>query len=128
MDTFQKRVTLVTGYERQVSTVSIWGKEKDDDVRHPKAEVVGSSHILFLDMKMTWTAEEKLRFGVYLKPNQELKYHNNDSLHPHHCFKAITKGVFGCLASLTSLMDESKYKFIKDIYPQHHEALNLAGL
>ncbi len=47
---------------------------------------------------------------------------------PPHCFKANTKGVFGRLASLTSLTNESRYKSIKDLYPRHFEALNHAGL
>jgi hypothetical protein len=65
---------------------------------------------------------------VYLKPGQQLKYLNNDSPHPNHCFKAITKGVFGRLASITSLPDASRYKSIKDLYPRHFEALDKAGL
>ena len=65
---------------------------------------------------------------MHLKPGQQLKYLNDASSHPPHCFKAITKGVFGRLASLTSLTDESRYKSIKDLYPRHLEALNLAGL
>jgi hypothetical protein len=55
LNTFQKRVNIVTGYEELVFTVSIWGKEEDDDVRHPEA--VGSSHFPSLDMKMTWMVE-----------------------------------------------------------------------
>jgi hypothetical protein len=77
---------------------------------------------------MTWSDEGDLRFGEYLKPGQELKYLNNDSSHPPHCFKAITKEVFGWLASLTLLTNKSRYKPIKDLYPQHHRALKLAGL
>jgi hypothetical protein len=50
------------------------------------------------------------------------------SSHPPHCFKAITKGVFGHLTSLTSLTDKSRYKSTKTLYPRHSEALNLAGL
>jgi hypothetical protein len=46
---------------------------KNDEVGHPKAEVVRSSHFPFLDMKMTWSEEVDLRFGVYLKLGQELK-------------------------------------------------------
>jgi hypothetical protein len=38
------------------------------------------------------------------------------------------KGVFGQLASLTSMMNKSRYKSIKDLYPLHHQALKSAGL
>jgi hypothetical protein len=101
---------------------------ENDEVGHPKAEGVKCSHFPFLDLKMTWSDEGGLRFGVYLKPGQQLKYLNSDSSHPPHCFKAITKGVFSQLESLTSLTNESRYKSIKDLYPQHHRALKLAGL
>jgi hypothetical protein len=76
---------------------------------------------------MTWMVDGDLQFGVYLKPGQELKYLNISSSYTPHCFKAITKGVFGCLASLTLLTDKSRYMSIKDIYPQHTK-INLAGL
>ncbi len=79
-------------------------------------------------MEMTWPEEGDLRFGVYLKQGQQLKYINSFSLHPPHCFRAITKGAFGHLASLTLLMDDSRYKTIKELYPKHHEALNQASL
>jgi hypothetical protein len=38
------------------------------------------------------------------------------------------KGVFGQLASLTSLMNGSRYKSIEDLYPLHHQALKSVGL
>jgi hypothetical protein len=97
-------------------------------VSSPKAGIVRSPHFPFLNMKMTWSEVGDLRFGVYLKPGQELKYLNSNSSHPPHCFKAITKGVFGQLASLTSLAIEYLYKTINELYPQHHQALELAGL
>ena len=62
---------------------------------------------------------------------QQLKYLHSVSSHPPHCFKAITKGVFGCLASLTLLIDKSRYYYkstIKYLYPRHLEALNQASI
>jgi hypothetical protein len=89
---------------------------------------VKSSFFPFLDMEMTQLEEGDLHFGVYLKPGQQLKYLNSISSHPPHCFRAITKGVFRRLTSLTLLMDKSRYKSIKDLYPPHHKALNQASL
>jgi hypothetical protein len=87
-----------------------------------------SSYFPFLDMEMTWLEEGDLCFGVYLKPGQQLKSLNSISSHTPHCFQAITKGVFGGhLASLTLLIDKSRYKSIKDLYPKHHKALNKAS-
>jgi hypothetical protein len=42
--------------------------------------------------------------------------------------KQSPKESSGRLASLTSLTNKSRYKSIKDLYPQHHGALELAGL
>jgi hypothetical protein len=128
LNTFQGRVNQVTGYEGLVFTVSIWRQEQSNEKLHPKATIHKSSIFPFLDMKLSWSEEGDLRFGVYLKSGQQLKYLNNVSSHPPHCFKAITKGVFGRLASLTSLTNESRYKSIKDLYPRHFEALDKAGL
>jgi hypothetical protein len=129
LGTFQERVNQVTGYEGLVFTVSIWRQGCNDKPTHPKAEIHKCSFFPFLDMKMSWSEEGELRFGVYLKPGQQLKYLNNNITHPNHCFRAITnKGVFGRLASLTSLKDDSNYKSIKDLYPRHYEALKNAGL
>jgi hypothetical protein len=119
LNTFQQRVNQVIGYEGLVFTVSIWRQDWNNEPAHPKAEIFKSS----------WSEEGDLQFGVYLKLGQQLKYLNNVSLHPHHCFKAITKFVFGrLLTSLTLLTEESRYKsMIKDLYPRHFETLDLAG-
>jgi hypothetical protein len=97
LNTFQKRVNKVTGYEGLIFTVNILRGKEEDESKHPKAEIVKSSFFPFLDMKMTWSDEGDLCFGVYLKPGQQLKYLNSvrARISPH-CFKAITKGVFGC--------------------------------
>jgi hypothetical protein len=87
-----------------------------------------SSNFPFLDMKMTWSVDGDLWFGVNLKPGKELKYLNSNITYPPHCFKCITRGVFGNLASSILLTRESRYMSIKDIYPRYHKALDSAGL
>jgi hypothetical protein len=82
LETFQERVNQVTGYEGLVFTVSIWRQGGDVKPTHPKAEIHKSSVFPFLDMKMSWSEEGELRFGVYLKPGQQLKYLNNISTYP----------------------------------------------
>jgi hypothetical protein len=76
-------VNEVTGYEEGlVFTVSIWRQKENNEKAHPKAEIVKSSYFPFLDMKMSWSKEGDLHFGVYLRPGQQLKYLNNVSSHP----------------------------------------------
>jgi hypothetical protein len=60
LGTFQEKVNQVTGYEGLVFTVSIWRNKENDEVGHPKAEVVKSPFFPFLDMKMTWSEEGEL--------------------------------------------------------------------
>jgi hypothetical protein len=99
LNTFQKRVNEVTGYEGLVFTVSIWRGKDNDEAEHPKAEIIRSPYFPFLDMKMSWSDKGDLCFGVYLKPGQQLKCLNSISLHSPHCFKAITKGVLDNLSA-----------------------------
>jgi hypothetical protein len=66
---FRQHISRVSGYEGLVFTVSIWREEKNDEMGHPKAEVVKSSHFPFMDMKMTWSDEKvTLDSGCTLNP------------------------------------------------------------
>ena len=44
-------------------------------------------------MNFLWDQNNKLKFEVYLKPGQRLKYLNKGSTHQRSCFEAITTGV-----------------------------------
>jgi hypothetical protein len=44
LNAFQKRVNTVTGYQVLVLMVSIWREEEDENIKHPKAEIVRRSH------------------------------------------------------------------------------------
>ena len=82
----------------------------------------------YLDMKLVWSNEEELQFQVYMKPNQQLKYLNNDSTHTYSCFKAIPNGVYKRLAKLTTMTEGNANKTLKEIYPHHFKSLELANL
>eukprot|EP00957_Ditylum_brightwellii_P046110 3498111-Ditylum_brightwellii.AAC.1 len=57
-----------------------------------KTKVVRSEEFPFLDMTMMWKYN-CLRFGVYRKPKQALKYVDTSSTHKSTAFKSITSGV-----------------------------------
>jgi len=65
---------------------------------------------------------------VHLKPNQQLKYLNADSIHTKACFKAIPSGVYKRLSKLTTITKTNKNLPLDKIYPQHLQALQHAGL
>jgi len=65
---------------------------------------------------------------VHLKPNQQLKCLNADSIHTKACFKAIPSGVYKRLSKLTTITETNKNLPPDKIYPQHFQALQHAGL
>eukprot|EP00957_Ditylum_brightwellii_P184445 14048642-Ditylum_brightwellii.AAC.1 len=97
-------------------------------VRKDKKErgltVVYDREFPFLDMKMCWDEESgEMRFSVFQKPNQALKYVDKNSMHRTTTFKSIANGVFTLLARLTSKITAIQNARIDDIYPDHAEAL-----
>jgi hypothetical protein len=79
-------------------------------------------------MELSWSNEGTLKFGVHLKPNQQLKYLNAGSAHTPGCFKAITTGVCYRLTKLTTIDENSANMKLNEIYPEHFSALNKADL
>ena len=63
-----------------------------------------------------------------MKENQKLKHLNSDSTHSKHCTKAIPHGLFKRLAKLTSINKRIVNRRIDELYPDHAEALKIAGL
>ena len=104
--------------------------EEDELTKEGKAAVttVAKDHFPFLDMKMLWDNEGDLKFEVYRKKGQALKYVDKQSLHRQSVFKSISKGVFTRLIRLTSVTDENKKLTLDKIYPEHTKALQAAGL
>ena len=90
--------------------------------------VISDEFLPFLDMKMSWDAKGKLRFSVFQKPNQRLKYVSADSTHTPATRKAIPRGVFQRLAKITSKLKELKSSPINWIYLEHAAELTTAGL
>eukprot|EP00957_Ditylum_brightwellii_P072310 5496313-Ditylum_brightwellii.AAC.1 len=65
--------------------------------------VIRDSEFPFLDMQMEWNDKSgEMRFSVFRKPNQALKYVDRNSTHQPTTFKLIANGVFTRLARLTS--------------------------
>ena len=69
-----------------------------------------------------------MRFSVHRKPNQQLHYLNRESLHTKACKKAIPEGVHYRLGSLTTLTEAEAAKPVSEVYPEHYEKLEKAGL
>ena len=79
-------------------------------------------------MKMSWSPEGDLKFGVFRKKVQQLKYFGKESTHTPGTPRAIPSGVLNRIAKLTSRKASTKYEEVEKIYPDHANALHKAGL
>jgi hypothetical protein len=102
--------------------------EKEDGTTHEKVTVEPTDCLPFLDMKLYWDEHDELAFTVDRKMGQQLKYLNNDSTHPLHMFRAISLSVYARLANLTSHDSTNRYKTLRELRPDHCNALDHAKL
>ena len=109
-------------------TAKVWGEDKNDGSIQEAATIRGEDSFLYLDMEMFWSKRGDLQFRVHLKANQQLKYLNRGSKHMEVCFQAIPSGVLRHLATLTTETEESKIKWMNELYPSYAEALKVAKL
>jgi hypothetical protein len=117
-----------TKYDGLQFTVSIWGEKKEDGTTHEKVTVEPTNYLPFLDMKLYCDKHDELAFTVYRKMGQQLKYLNNDSTQPPHVFRAISLSVYARLANLTSYDSTDRHKTIRELHPDHCNALDHAKL
>ena len=82
----------------------------------------------FLDMKMSWSLEGDLQFGVFRKTGQQLKKFGQESTHTPVTLRAIPSGVLNHLAKLTLINPSIRSEVVDKIYPDHANALRKAGL
>ena len=82
----------------------------------------------FLDMKMIWSLEWDLQFGVFRKKGRQLKYVGKEITHAPSTLRVIPLGVLNCLAKLTSRKSSINSEGVNKIYPNHTKALRKAGL
>ncbi len=66
---------------------------------------------------LSWSDNGTLKFGVHMKPNQQLKYLNAGSAHTPGHFKAIKTGVCYRLTKLTTVDEDSVDLKLDEIYP-----------
>ena len=78
-------------------------------------------------MKMVWSPEGDLQFGVFIKKGQQLKYVGKESTYTPGTLCAIPSGVFNHLANLTSRKPSIQVAAVDSIYPAHTNALRKAG-
>ena len=79
-------------------------------------------------MKMSWSPEGDLQFGLFSKKVQKLKYVRKESTHTPGNIRGIPSGVLNLLAKLTSRKLSINSDGLNKIYPNHVNALCKTGL
>eukprot|EP00957_Ditylum_brightwellii_P060061 4560435-Ditylum_brightwellii.AAC.1 len=77
---------------------------------------------------MSWMDDGQLRFNLFNKKKQAIKYVERGSTHQPCTFKSITLGVYTRLGRLTSKTPENAKLRINKLYPLYAEALLTADL
>ena len=92
-------------------TAEIWIDRENPPT--PKKEdwvqIVTKYEFPFLDMKMSWSPEGDLQFGLFSKKGKQLKYVRKESTHTLVTQRAIPSGVLNYLAKLTSRTSSLHY-------------------
>ena len=79
-------------------------------------------------MKISWSPEGDLQFGVFRKKGQKLNYVGQESTHTPGTLRAIPSGVLNRLAKLTSRNPSIHAESVGKIYPDHANTLRKAVL
>ena len=123
-------MNLAAGNQYLKITAEIWtdGANPPIPEKEDRVQVVVNDKFHFLDMKMSWSPEGDLQFGVFRKKGQQLKYVGKESTHTPGTLHAIPSGVFNRLAKLTSRNPSIRTAAVDSIYPDHANALRKAVL
>ena len=97
-------------------------------MKEERIQIVTNDEFPFLDMKISWSFEGDLQFGVFRKKGQQLKYVGKESTHTHGNLRAIPSGFLNRLDKLTSIKTSIYSEGVDKIYPNHTKALRKAGL
>ena len=108
----------------------IWTTEENSPtpVKEERVQIVTNDKLPFLDMKMRYSPEGDLQFGVLRKNGQQLKYVGKEITHTPGTLCAIPSRVLNRLAKLTPRKTSIHSEGVDKIYPNHANALCKAGL
>ena len=82
----------------------------------------------FLYMNMIWSPKRDLKFGIFRKKVQQLKYVRKVITHIPGTLHAIPSGVLNQLAKITSRKPNFNSKIVGSVYPYYANTLREAGL
>ena len=100
LEKFQQTVNLAAGNHHLKFTAEIWtdGANPPTPEKEDRGQIVTEEEFTFLDMKMSWSPERDLQFGVFGKKVQQFKYVGKEST---RCVSALFADVFQLLSFLS---------------------------
>ena len=130
IEEFHKTVNKAVGNQHLKFTAEIWTTEENSPTpaKEETVQIVTNDKFPSIDMKMSWSPEGNLKFGVFSKKGQKLKYVGKDSTHKPGTLRAIPLGVMNLLVKLTSIKPSIHSEAVEKIYPGHTNNLRKAGL
>ena len=96
--------------------------------KEDKVQVVTNDKSPFLNMKISWSPERGLQFGVFRGKRHQLKYVGMGSTDTPGTLRVIPSGGLNRLAKLTSQKLSFRSEGVNKIYPDHANALCKVGL
>ena len=105
LEKFQQTVNLAARNQHLKFAAEIWIDRANPPTpeKEYRVQIVAKDEFPFLDMKMSWSPEGELQFGVFRKKGQQLKCVGKESTHTPGTLRAIPSGVFNGLAKLASM-------------------------
>ena len=97
-------------------------------MKEERVQIVTNDEFPFLDITMSWSPEGGLKFSVFSKKGQQLKYVGKESPQTPGTLSAIPSGVLNRLDKLTSLKPSIYSEGLEKTYPDHVNAPRKAGL
>ena len=91
-------------------------------------QIIAARGFSFLDMNTSWYPEGGLKFGIFGKKGQQLKYIGKCSTHTPGTLRMIPSEVLNYLAKLTSNKPNFRSKSVYSVYLNHTNYLCEAGL
>ena len=92
---------MASGNQHLQFTAEIWTNEANSPTpeKEDRVQIVTNDEFPFLDMKMSWSPEGGLHFGLFREKEQKLKYVGQESTHTPGTLRAIPSGFLNHLAN-----------------------------
>ena len=100
---FHHTVDKITGNQHLQFTAEICTNDKNlpHSAKNDRVKIVKNYKFPFLGMKIIWSPEGGLQFGLFSKKGQQLKYIGIGITHTPSTICAILSGVLNCLVKFT---------------------------